>query len=112
MFTLIVGSVFTLLLVAYFIPYLAALGNGHPQRQGIAAVNLLIGWTVFGWLAALMCSFMRRETFESPKGGRIVLLLVLLAILGYLLAFSITVFRPEVPNLFLFSITEPLAATW
>jgi len=86
LFTALVGSFFTLLLLAYFFPYLAALGNGSKSLHFIAALNLLFGWCVVGWFAALLWAF--KDRGGKPKVGRIVFLVVLLTILGYLLAYA------------------------
>lgn len=41
-------------LVLYFIPFLVAQGNEHRQRPAIFILNLFLGWTVLGWVAALV----------------------------------------------------------
>jgi ABC-type transport system involved in cytochrome c biogenesis permease component len=38
----------------YFLPALLALARSHHQRLAIAALNLLLGWTVLGWVVALV----------------------------------------------------------
>lgn len=40
----------------YFIPSLVALARGHHQLLAIFLLNLLLGWTVLGWIAALVWS--------------------------------------------------------
>ena len=35
----------------YFLPWLRAFNRNHPQAALIFAVNVLLGWTVVGWLA-------------------------------------------------------------
>ena len=35
----------------YFVPSFTARGKKH--RQGIAALNLFLGWTILGWVGAL-----------------------------------------------------------
>jgi hypothetical protein len=42
------------LLVAYFIPALVAGYRGHHQTLAIVVLNLLLGWTVLGWIGALV----------------------------------------------------------
>jgi hypothetical protein len=39
-------------LPAYFLPSMLALR--HPRRGRIMAINLLLGWTVIGWVAAML----------------------------------------------------------
>lgn len=51
LFTLL-GTV-TLLLV-YFFPWAVAWARDHHQIGAIAVLNLFLGWTVLGWVAALV----------------------------------------------------------
>lgn len=41
-------------IVLYVVPGLIALGRGHHQRFAILALNLLLGWTFVGWVAAFV----------------------------------------------------------
>lgn len=43
-----------LALAGYVTPTLVAYRRGHAQRQAIAWLNLLLGWSVFGWAAAMV----------------------------------------------------------
>lgn len=40
----------------YIFPYLVALVRRHHQRNAIFVLNLLLGWTVLGWVIALVWS--------------------------------------------------------
>lgn len=40
----------------YFLPLLIALPRNHHNALAIAALNLLLGWTLLGWIAALVWS--------------------------------------------------------
>jgi len=53
---LLVIFVLGLVLGFNFIPTFVAFARGHPQRAGIFILNLLLGWTGIGWLAALIWS--------------------------------------------------------
>jgi hypothetical protein len=45
----------TLLLIGvYVFPSLVALSRGHHQQIAICVLNLLLGWTIIGWIAALV----------------------------------------------------------
>jgi hypothetical protein len=60
-----------LFLIAYFIPFFIATGRKHRFNIAIGLINLLLGWTVIGWFAAIIWAVNRdvRETgddFESP----------------------------------------------
>jgi protein-S-isoprenylcysteine O-methyltransferase Ste14 len=40
--------------IAYWVPTLAANSNRHRHRTAIGMLNLFLGWTLFGWLVALL----------------------------------------------------------
>jgi hypothetical protein len=40
--------------IAYWVPTLAANSNRHRNRTAIGMLNLFLGWTLFGWLVALL----------------------------------------------------------
>ncbi len=43
-------------LAVYFLPGIVAVERKHPQATAIFALNLLLGWTILGWIAALVWS--------------------------------------------------------
>jgi Superinfection immunity protein len=45
-----------MLAFAYFIPALNAWSRNHHNSGAILVLNLLLGWTVLGWVAALVWS--------------------------------------------------------
>lgn len=61
-----------LFLIAYFIPFLVAIGRKHRFSTAIGLINLLLGWTFIGWLAAIIWAVNRdvREQGEdlAPSG--------------------------------------------
>lgn len=40
----------------YFLPFLIAWRRGHRNETPIGLVNLIFGWTVIGWIVALIWS--------------------------------------------------------
>jgi len=42
--------------VFYFLPAVVALIRSHHQRFAIILLNVLLGWTLLGWIAALVWS--------------------------------------------------------
>lgn len=54
-------------LALYFLPWLVARGRDHHQAGAIAMLNLLLGWTVLGWVAALIwaCTAVRKDLAHS-----------------------------------------------
>jgi uncharacterized membrane protein YqaE (UPF0057 family) len=45
-----------LLLAAYFLPTILAAWRRHGSAPAITAVNILLGWTLLGWLWAFIWS--------------------------------------------------------
>ena len=45
------------LLVFYFLPAIVAFGRNHHDKVAILVLNLLLGWTLLGWVGALVWSF-------------------------------------------------------
>ena len=41
---------------AYFLPSIFAWTRNHPSKWGIIALNILLGWTLLGWIIALIWS--------------------------------------------------------
>ena len=56
----------TLALAFYFLPTLIALTRSHNQTVPIFVVNLLLGWTLVGWVVALVWACLNR----GPAGPR------------------------------------------
>ena len=42
------------LFVMYWLPTIIAVLRRTPSALGVAAVNFLLGWTIIGWLVALI----------------------------------------------------------
>lgn len=56
----------------YLAPALVAVDRRHPGCKAIAVLDLLVGWTVFGWLAMLVFAFRPAAwSFGDPSGPRI-----------------------------------------
>lgn len=49
-------EILILLLVGHFLPSIIALARGHHNGFAIFLTNLLLGWTVIGWVVALIWS--------------------------------------------------------
>lgn len=45
------------LIILYFLPSFLALCFGHRDKGAILMLNILLGWTVIGWIIALIWSF-------------------------------------------------------
>jgi Superinfection immunity protein len=51
----------------YLFPTLVAWLQEHDHLYAIAALNLLIGWTLVGWFGALAWAFKPKEHVPNPK---------------------------------------------
>lgn len=40
--------------VAYFAPTIIAYSKNHSRKESIFLVNLLVGWTLIGWIYPLL----------------------------------------------------------
>jgi hypothetical protein len=47
------GGALLVIAVLYFLPLLIALGRKVPNQGSVAVVNILLGWTLIGWVIAL-----------------------------------------------------------
>ena len=52
------SGLMTLLIIGvmYFLPWIIAASRTHHNRSAIAVLNLLLGWTILGWIAGLVWS--------------------------------------------------------
>jgi DNA-directed RNA polymerase subunit RPC12/RpoP len=67
MINLVVGLLlFAFLLAIYFLPALVASGRRHYNRGAILVLNLFLGWTLIGWVAALVWACMNPGTATAP----------------------------------------------
>ena len=48
----------TLVLVVYFMPLIIAMSRNSPHSAPLMALNLFLGWTLIGWVAALCWALM------------------------------------------------------
>ena len=54
--------------VAYFLPTFIASKRNHPSGNGIGLLNIFLGWTGIGWLAALIWSVSAiQQTSANPE---------------------------------------------
>ena len=71
-----VGIVISVIgLVLYFVPWLVALKVKHPNTLAIFFLNLLLGWSLIGWAAALVWALIKPQTppiqyvYNLPPGA-------------------------------------------
>jgi hypothetical protein len=54
----------TLVILAYFLPTIAASRYRHPKQKEILFFNAFLGWTVVGWVIALRWALKSSELKE------------------------------------------------
>jgi hypothetical protein len=65
--TLGADAVVLLVIAAYWVPSIVAFAR-HVRGAGqVVVVNLFLGWTVIGWIVALVMAF--RERVPSPAAA-------------------------------------------
>ena len=70
---LILLAIFAVLgAIAYFTPAIIAVYLQHPHTVGLVVFNLLLGWTLMGWGAALVWSLwpeIRKAMKDQERSG-------------------------------------------
>lgn len=62
------GYVYIVLLaVAYLLPTLIAYNRGHKNQNAICLLNLLLGWTILGWIVSLIWSATDNVSASHPE---------------------------------------------
>ena len=51
----------------YLLPTIVAYQRKHPNQNAIFLLNLLLGWTVLGWIIALIWSVMAIATSKDSQ---------------------------------------------
>jgi len=57
-------SVLILILAVYLIPSIIAAVRNHREVGAVFRLNLFLGWTFIGWLAALVWAMERRNEHD------------------------------------------------
>lgn len=53
----------------YVLPALVALWRNHHQTMAIVVLNMLLGWTVIGWVAALVWAATRVDRSNASAAA-------------------------------------------
>lgn len=56
-----------ILLFVYFFPWIIAKVRSHQQRGAIFTLNLLLGWTVIGWVVALVWAMIKPQPVQAVQ---------------------------------------------
>ena len=54
------------IVIGYFLPLAIAIRRKHHQKLAIGAVNVLLGWTLLGWLFAFFWSLTAVRGDQAP----------------------------------------------
>lgn len=54
-------AVWLFLILSYFLPLVVARVKEHSQISAIGVLNLFLGWTVIGWVTALVWANINEE---------------------------------------------------
>jgi hypothetical protein len=65
-----VEGLIIVVLAIYFVPALVASARRHPNRAGIAILNIFLGWTFLGWVLALVWAATGPQTRGRPAAYR------------------------------------------
>ena len=57
-----------LILLVYFVPFLIANHRGHRNQVPIFFLNLLLGWTIVGWVGALIWASIANKDKTKKEG--------------------------------------------
>jgi len=63
---LIASCFFVVAPALYLLPTFEAWKKGHPNLKSIALVNVFLGWSLIGWVAAIVWVFKRPEQAIMP----------------------------------------------
>lgn len=55
--------------IFYFIPTFVAINKNHPQCLPIEIINLFLGWSLLGWVVALVWACMENNTKSENISG-------------------------------------------
>jgi len=59
--------IITFVLGIYFIPTIISWNREHHQGPAIILINLFLGWTLLGWIAALVLALTETKGTRDPE---------------------------------------------
>lgn len=62
--------VLAIMVAAYFLPLIVAVMRSHQNAGAIAALNLLLGWTLLGWVGALVWAMLSKPEEAGKARGQ------------------------------------------
>jgi hypothetical protein len=64
---LIILTLILLAVISYFLPTLVANKRRHADKGAIFVINLFLGWSLIGWVAALVWASNTLETTKTTE---------------------------------------------
>ena len=58
---LVVSWLLAIVTIGYFLPWAVAVTRKMPNQSAIGLLNLLLGWTIIGWVIALVMACAQRR---------------------------------------------------
>ena len=56
-----------ILIIPYFAPAIVAFARGHQQKWAILALDFFLGWTMLGWVGALVWALTHVERPDDRR---------------------------------------------
>lgn len=89
--TLMTVIVAMVVIVTYFLP--ALLGRHKPDATAIAIINLILGWTLIGWVVALVMAIRELGSdgrpVELPLAAKLLVVAVVFAVIAALIWYNV-----------------------
>lgn len=63
------GLALTMLVILHFLPSVIAFFRGKHNAVAIFALNLFLGWTIIGWVGALIWALVKDRPASTPPPG-------------------------------------------
>lgn len=60
-------TLFIIGIIIYFLPYIVAISNKKTNSAAILVLNLFLGWTLIGWVVALVWATTKQQTMETSN---------------------------------------------
>lgn len=68
-----ISIVLAVITVGYMLPWMIAALRGKSNHWAVLALNLLLGWTILGWIAALVMALTSHQVvaaYVQPRPSR------------------------------------------
>ncbi|MCX7123612.1 MAG: superinfection immunity protein [Gammaproteobacteria bacterium] len=63
--SMLMGLFFIVMIGLYFLPSIIAYKRRHRNFAALLALNILLGWTVLGWVCSLVWSLLKQNSSQQ-----------------------------------------------